>query len=719
MSLRHSRQRSSVSVKKRISLVQDQNGYDIHDNALSTNGPSNDYFSLGSPYPEKQNEEDRRMESLYDIDTEWSNRQDGLIAQADEMTTRSELDLFGSEEEEESRSTSTTSSAPAPAVPPKQVPSTPLKDASDLYTRSPAPSSIDRMTPSRQNSLSGVTSTARNMAGGKKLSLLSGGSVLSQSPSMSPSPSSSRTITPVAAQNKGQSTLRKLQPVKRISLSYVSSPVSKTTHGLPGSASYDVAATTTPSTAGNSMAHTSSTCGYFGRPNGNNPDTPNLASTGSFASTSTSTSPLTTRHGKKEDGDTVMAQHRDVLGRIAEKERRILDIKEVLAKEEEELGKLKSEWQTSVNRELISSRPAAADVNCTIRERKQKESKVDENDQNTVNVASEGWKAISARLAGAGTQLNAFIDQLAIPPPEEDASKAGAGLDVLQEESEEVVHSRQIKKSVRQAGPSRQASVSSQSKRASMFSMAGIQKQVQAQFGAVNGNSPTDGKATNGDAGGWGTWQKRLKEARENATGLLAKAEAKIGQALTMDDLNPSPNTSNNAELHQGNNLIDFSGENDREKAALAELSWLNSLAGINMSGTTDRVTTSRSPDLQASIEPDADRRISSSSGTSKTTNTTPTTTIGPASPSISSISEDSKRDSNGFFSLLGINTNSSDQSASLHKRQSSNGNTKTRMAVKMAMQDRGSSGTRREGNRSSLPPAQDSNADDEEAWGV
>jgi hypothetical protein len=168
----------------------------------------------------------------------------------------------------------------------------------------------------------------------------------------------------------------------------------------------------------------------------------------------------------------------------------------------------------------------------------------------------------------------------------------------------------------------------SHSKRSSIFgaSFAAIQKQMEQQFAPVLGGEEDSKRRQSKDGMGiamprenkedsqagpsandfsWGNLSKKFKEARENASGYLAMAEAKLGQAMTIDDLLQLDDQKQNerAKSNQNNSSTTrgFAEENDREKAALAELSWLNSMAGIKMSGSVDRVTTSvTSPNLQS-----------------------------------------------------------------------------------------------------------------------
>ncbi|UZJ54413.1 hypothetical protein CBS101457_003733 [Exobasidium rhododendri] len=674
-------------------------------------------------------------------------------------------------------------------------------------------------TPSRNNSFTRGTPTPTSLRGGRRLSLLSG-SVLGPTSSSSPmtSPILSRNVTPNASSNLDDSTsVRKLQKGKRMSLSYVPSPVANRNTFVANNCAF-VYDPTTPSAVGTPPAGTSANGGYFSRMNGSHPQTPTSAPPTSTAynggiSSSASSSPTNVRSAKKEDGDTVMTQHRDLLTRIAEKERKILELKEGLSREEKELRELQREWQMSIHlemagqgtRQTVASENAnSTDISAALTsllsidtsrtsEPIRTEVRPDLN-QVPTNAAAEGWKAISAKISGAGNQLNALIDQLAIVPPDEEAQQrpemmkktsAGVSLDVLQEEGEEgdtLPPPLPISK-----GPSTSvAPTNRQAKRTSMFgsSMAALQKQVEIQFG---GNE----KEAEGDSGAWGGWQKRLKEARENATGLLAKAEAKLGQALTIDDLLPVESSQHSPQSGSGGGggsssiggamyrhfnassgsgqLIDYSEENDREKAALAELSWMNSLAGINMSGTTDRVVTSKSSgvivdgkkplsssnlgllDSTASSSSRASRRASN---TSHTTTSTSNSTLYPLSPvlgvsSSSPLNEDNKSDSsNQHFSTtstaFGVEEANdekrrSDQGKnSSHQQQASYGQSKSRMAAKMAtMQERQTnkrssadetrarSGTllseSQNSNRSYiLPTAQESelSVEDEESWG-
>jgi hypothetical protein len=753
-----------VSVKKRNSINLD--GDDIHDNALSSTTkksveqPVQDYFTLGSPYPGTDNASTNGTGRI-DIDSSDdgnASEKENLapvnaeLNQADDMTARTELDLL-----EDDKSSQT-----APMVPPKEVTSLPMKKVKGAHTafapiagpRTPTSASFKTL-PSRQHSYSGASSTPSSAAGDRRLSLLAGGSLLGSGSSPSTSPSSIRTMTPTTAHNRASSSANKIHPVKRMSLSYVPSPVTRTK--FSGSL-YD---SPKSSLVGTPPASASSTSGYFGRMQDETPSFIRRPSAGNILDrrSPASLSPTMIRSAstKREDGETVMTQHMDILGRIAQKERKILDLKELLAKEERDLRQLQKEWQTSVNRELIASRPEAVqangqdsvrDINSTDTSERMKEA-----NQADYTAATDSWKVISAKLAGAGNQLNAFIDQLAAPLPDEGRksgesvriANAGLGLDVLQEEAEEADVLRKAPPApLSKIAAATTATTSRHAKRVSVFgnSMAVLQKQVEAQFGVVDNK----GQTANGEGSGWGAWQKRLKEARENASGLLAKAEAKIGQALTLDELpnaqkgNTPSTTSTSARkpkrtsMHSpsigGNSSINFGSEDDQEKAALAELSYLNSLAGINMSGTTDRVVTSQSPESlpkktqESTNDTTLTRKVSNSSrressqsqaSTSRMTSATSATTItsGSHSPP-SSFNDDNGSKEQSFLSMIsnGWTPDMNDDKklsgtpVLSHKRLPSNGHSKTRMAAEVALQER----------RVSQSPAQDDNG---VAWGL
>lgn len=256
---------------------------------------------------------------------------------------------------------------------------------------------------------------------------------------------------------------------------------------------------------------------------------------------------------------------------------------------------------------------------------------------NVQSIASEKIKDLGKRLpSGWGAQLTNFLDQLAAPPGsdeerKEEASAMGTGgsdvaaaattsratnssadsilrqggLDVLAEEDDEGASPRVGSTKVSKPLPpvvASQASAHEQKhkKRQSVFgTLASLQKSVEEGLlglppkgaspeigNAEDGDSSKDAEspaigsvtATKGDEGGWGAWQKRLKEARDNASGLLAKAEASLGRAMTMDELiaiepgrtNPTTTTMT---------INGFDEDNEREKAALSELTWLKSLS--------------------------------------------------------------------------------------------------------------------------------------------
>lgn len=900
---RHQRQRSSVSVKKRTSLTNmDQ---DVQDNALSSNlrdrpddvlgsatsslahsrhvslqarkvnilsspseaqedsnasdtlapaspsapydqPPSQDYFSLGSPYPDKQAGEGT-MGSLYaDADTverasspsptlDLDNASRTLMG---DTTTRTEIDLFDDEDDNANNCITSPVVVAPPAVPPKEIganqdPSALPKRSDSLQSDSLSSGHSQGQTkateseaPSSKHSSLGSNAPTPTSArsGAKSLNLLSGsglGSGYTNSPNVSPT--TSRVFTAGSGFGSTSTPGRKLQKSKRMSLGYVPSPTaSKSSAAFTGSMSHD---SPTPSAIETPpLASSSAGSSYFARLNGNIPKSPPSDLSMVDTSTVSSRSPTLVRSLKREDGETVMTQHKDLLSRIAEKERRIFELREGLTREESELKALQVDWQKSVHREMagepsgpahgssstaaLSSTPLAQSqsiggvggenrgfLSSAAPETRSREAR----QAPSTYTATEGWKAFSARISGAGSQLNALIDQLATPSEEEKKDEsvrmasAVAGLDVLQEEAEEGDTGHKAENMEPPPLPSKAPSAapssasSRQTKRTSMFgtSMAALQKQMELQF-AGSAASTDKGAAANdtagteesSEAGGWGGWQKRLKEARENASGLLAKAEARLGQALTIDDFLEESQSPGKTSTPVPNTL-GFSEENDREKAALAELSWLNSLAGINMTGTTDRVVTSstsarRSPELQSKkllnsqnlLELDrtgsnssrTSRRASNTSHSTATTNATTAKTAGAnwlASPPLKAVtpsledearSPSSGRNSAGFFSLLSnawgsekvgmqseerkssssSNGNGSANSAtSRHRRQASSGQSKTRVAVTMAMQDKQDSNRRPSADRrSTSAPGQDNSSTradaeaDDDGWG-
>jgi hypothetical protein len=317
------------------------------------------------------------------------------------------------------------------------------------------------------------------------------------------------------------------------------------------------------------------------------------------------------------EGETILSQDKDILARIAEKERAILEMRETLAKEEKELNLLKREWQRSAQLKIATIAPSMSEK---AGHRTLADPKSSATDQTTTIGGTDTLRGNLARLqSNVGTQINAFLDQLVPISPQmeqdkpltEDVRNAEPQSVVAVPENREhaVVGDAKANFSTTKNATANRAEQgqsdalnSQQTKRGSVFatSFAAFQKQMEKQLSSSLGGEASAQSAAVGTESGWSGWQKRLKEARDNASDLLAKAEARIGQVMALEDIAEvhDPDTKSlNGGMSRSTSANAFEEENDREKAALAELNWMNSLAGLKTSGTVDRVvTTAASP---------------------------------------------------------------------------------------------------------------------------
>lgn len=681
----HRRQRSSVSVKKKRAVHQDSDGHhdlsEVPDNALSANdvtsGGLDIHASLGDgngsiQAPDRDTQEALRrndalphglqsgirsedstalsageqiVESSPPVEgphfgtkeavpldyfalqpavaaspgsnprdkTRHMSRDQPTLAQA---TTRSELDLFEDDEAYDNH----VQDLSVPNAPGRST----FAEESSFGPRSTAeptaPSTTHELHHDTESLAQVVTPKMNNDApmfpvqtptgppsGKKPLSLLSSGSVLNSmgSPtSSSPAAASSSTLT------------RSARKSHRLSIAYMPSPGKNSFPGTPPV--FDDSKPQTPTGQG---------AEHRGAPTV-------LRSSSISVKTSEASPPPTATLPKPSDGDTLIAQHKGILEQIAEKERRVLELKDQLTREESDLSSLRKQWQASAHRELAggsasaqmrgrASNGSAASDSAASSNR----GAVETGTNNIVgNDAGETLRNISARFQnGFGTQFNSFLEQLVqVDTPVEDkrtsdrtiASSANTSLGSVIEEAESASTSPTASPSLANpVGNDRALPAASpgmtkqQNKRSSLFggSFTALQKQLEQQFSAT-GREGEDkqGPADRLDSsGGWGGLQKRLKDARENASGLLAMAEAKLGQAMTLDDLVSqerhgtvpkdllAPQTST-SHMHSPSPL---ETENDREKAALAELSWLNSLMGVQTNGSVDRAVTANTSD--------------------------------------------------------------------------------------------------------------------------
>lgn len=408
-----------------------------------------------------------------------------------------------------------------------------------------------------------------------------------------------------------------------------------------------------------------------------------------------------------------MTQHKDMLARIAEKERRCLEMREALTKEEDDLRELRREWQASVHRELanesvttsptasrnkgalaraasssissMSSMPSHEEEGMHTRDNSlstttapttapstsdngslsSSEAKMASLDGST-QTTSDKLKDLGKRLpSGWGVQLNNFLDQLAAAPGSDkdkdrealamgaggsDVAAAAAvqdvgrqGLEVLAEEDEgsSPRAGSARSKPLPPVGFQRPPPEQRHNKRQSVFgTLASFQKSVEEGLLGLPPRSAAVSSPPNNDAAhndtnsesnatakdevaGWGTWQKRLKEARENASGLLAKAEATLGRAMTIDELiaiEPGRVDQQNATSRAGAATSTgggaFDEANEREKAALAELSWLKSLSpAMRQSGNDGGLQPTKDETQTTRLDPETLLELEKGSG--------------------------------------------------------------------------------------------------------
>ncbi|PWN38259.1 uncharacterized protein FA14DRAFT_24575 [Meira miltonrushii] len=564
-----------------------------------------------------------------------------------DMTTRAELDLFDDDDNSEDQAALQPSSATS-----EKGPELPPKDETNVQKSDFSGESVEQFTTPVMGSQEAANGTFRSAQranrnsnnfmtnspaqstpssankGAKRLSLLINNG-LSNSPS---SPNTS----PLAIRTPTASTPRSGRKAHRMSLGYFPSPDARSSQSP------------TPYSAPAANGSNTPSSGSIAQPRFTRSTAPRSASVSTTASFDSSSL----------DGETILNQHKGVLERIAEKERAILELKETLAKEEKELLALRVEWQKSAARELASNGRSSTEIGD--RSDRKDEIRLPSLDADAINsiptsAASDTFKGLSAKLqSGIGTQFNAFLDQLVNVPTTESVSSTNEASStdtrntslgsLLEEDEEEGGQPAKNRSGVPPPVPSKLSPTSksvpptqaskempkNHSKRSSIFgaSFAAFQKQMEQQFApALGGEEDAKNRQSKEGLGGatskedkenkdhsqagpsandfsWGNLSKRFKEARENASGYLAMAEAKLGQAMTIDDLLQLDDQKPNEKAKSNSSIggpRGFAEENDREKAALAELSWLNSMAGIKMSGSVDRVTTSvTSPDLQS-----------------------------------------------------------------------------------------------------------------------
>lgn len=627
-----------------------------HENPLEADEEEisrSDYFSTNHPEMSGEFSEGDQGGMSVERTSESNMHTNGILDEQNamgHMTTRAELDLFDDDDASEDQpafQSSRASSEKGPELPPKEESSVQRsRTASERLEHITTPvmgsqeatsGTFNNVSKASRNSNNFITSNSLQSTpssankGSKRLSLLINNG-LSNSPS-SPSTSPRAIRTPTA------STPRSGRKAHRMSLGYFPSPDARSSQSpTPYSA---------PAANGQvSMSNTSSSSGGLSQPNFTKSTAPRSASVSTTASFDSNSI----------DGETILTQHKGVLERIAEKERAILELKEILAKEEKELLALRVEWQRSAAKELVGNGRSSSELGDRSDEIRLPSLDGEASSSLPGSAASDTFKGLSAKLQnGIGTQFNAFLDQLVNVPAVESESimNETSSIDtrntslgsLLEEDEEEVGSPAKGRSGIPPPVPSKTSNTTksvppqttpkempkNHAKRSSIFgaSFAAFQKQMEQQFAPVLGvdedskqrqskellgggmtRENKEGK-DHSQAGpsanefSWGNLSKKFKEARENASGYLAMAEAKLGQAMTIDDLlqldDQKVNERARSSQSHSNRTSGFAEENDREKAALAELSWLNSMAGIKMSGSVDRVTTSiASPDLQS-----------------------------------------------------------------------------------------------------------------------
>lgn len=376
---------------------------------------------------------------------------------------------------------------------------------------------------------------------------------------------------------------------KRMSLGYVSSPSNAesssagTAAGLPptptsaNSRSGFPRASVRPSPVGYRVPFPTTPAPVSPQPNG--PSTPEASASSGVVDHS-------------QDGKTVMDMSRELLAEIASRERRVGELREELKKEEKALQSLQAQWQSCVARDMpatqqqqIKTEDASALAN-----------------QNQIPVGvMDAVKGFSARLpSGLGSQLNALVDGLNTGSSPSKSPTNGSplvGLGALNEEGEDLLADQRNYASslsgTTAGGASSPESVRSSrsaanQQGASLFgSLTALRESIEetlripdeqgGQATLAAGSSSTSSSSSKTEnTGGWSQWSKRLKD-------VASRAEKALGDAMTVDGLAEAVKQSNSSSVASSSrsprkDSVSLDDENEREKAALADLSWFGTL---------------------------------------------------------------------------------------------------------------------------------------------
>ncbi|EST06897.2 Essential protein Yae1, N-terminal [Kalmanozyma brasiliensis GHG001] len=279
----------------------------------------------------------------------------------------------------------------------------------------------------------------------------------------------------------------------------------------------------------------------------------------------------TTRLSLSSD-DSLPSTSHDLLRLIAEKERHCFELREQLSTSEAQLHQLRTTWQRLATKELAYSAPPSTGAH-----------RRDGSSSSTSDVAVDAWNSLSSRLpSNLKTQLNNLLDSLvdapavaekgrkAAPPPVAvDGMLRPTGLGVLEEEGSDVVSPRSPRSpavGTRSRSTSPNTTITSAPKQGRLASLADRDSRALGFTVDANGIAtplptapPTPpkpqrssrtsilGSLTGSDKTGESSFAsiftKRLQAARENASDLLREAERKLGNAMTIEELNPTAKT--------------------------------------------------------------------------------------------------------------------------------------------------------------------------------
>ncbi|KAJ1043128.1 hypothetical protein NDA10_007571 [Ustilago hordei] len=264
-----------------------------------------------------------------------------------------------------------------------------------------------------------------------------------------------------------------------------------------------------------------------------------------------------------------------LLGLIAEKERRLFELREELSTTETQLHRLRSTWQRSATREL-----GLAQSTCILA-------------ASDGSHKRDGSDSVADAWGTLKSGLNNFLDSIANAPPasapapiEKDCNLLGpTGLGVLEEEASDLGSAALSPRSPRSPSgvgvevdegnkllgfsvdsnglahlggqgeervpqrPPKTEQIPSSGKWSSRrTSVLGSLSNLQSK---LTDTTTTKESNDGGGSGGGGWLARRFREAQQNASDLLKEAERKLGDAMNLDDLlgvTPSPAASTNLQ---------------------------------------------------------------------------------------------------------------------------------------------------------------------------